>query len=167
MARLTGVDFGRTHRWLGGRAALAARTLAAAWHDPRCGEQALVERTAAFLRLAGASRPGPTPPWLGEAQRSIASDRPPTTAQLARRMRMHPAWLARAYREAVGEGIHETLRRRRVERATMMLRRTDLPLAEVALDCGFCDQGHMNRAFRALSRRTPLQVRLERGLLPA
>ena len=76
-----------------------------------------------------------------------------------------PAWLARAYRAWRGEGMAETARRRRVERATLALREGAEPLAEIAVACGFADQSHMNRAFRAVLGRTPLEVRREAPLL--
>jgi transcriptional regulator GlxA family with amidase domain len=52
-----------------------------------------------------------------------------------------------------------------VERAALMLRGSDAPLAQVALECGFCDQSHMNRVFGAVLGRTPLEVRREADLL--
>jgi transcriptional regulator GlxA family with amidase domain len=78
---------------------------------------------------------------------------------------LHPAWLARAYRAWRGEGLADTVRRRRVERGALLLRMSDTPLAEVAVACGFCDQSHMNRSFRAVLGRTPLDVRSEASLL--
>jgi AraC family transcriptional regulator len=57
--------------------------------------------------------------------------------------------------------MHETLRRRRVEQACKLLRRSTLALAEVAASTGFCDQSHMNRCFQAVLGRTPARVRME------
>jgi transcriptional regulator GlxA family with amidase domain len=64
----------------------------------------------------------------------------------------------------MGEGVGETRRRRRVEAASALLRSTRLPLAEVAVAAGFCDQRQMNRCFSAVLGRTPLRVRRERQL---
>jgi AraC family transcriptional regulator len=102
---------------------------------------------------------------------ALASDflsvaEPPSTLDLARRLDLHPAWLARAYRHFSGEGLAETARRHRVEQASALLRRTDLPLADIAHSAGFCDQSHMNRCFAAVLGRTPARVRTER-LQPA
>ena len=96
----------------------------------------------------------------------MSADEPIPTREIARRLDLHPAWLARAYRHFRGEGLGETARRHRVEQATALLRRTDLPLAEIAHDAGFCDQSHMNRCFAAVLGRTPAIVRTER-LQPA
>jgi transcriptional regulator GlxA family with amidase domain len=48
-----------------------------------------------------------------------------------------------------------------------MLRDSNEPIAEVAAAVGFCDQSHLNRALRALTGRTPVQVRDERDALRA
>ena len=44
-------------------------------------------------------------------------------------------------------------------RAKTLLRRTGIPLAEVAHRCGFADQSHMNRVFGARMGTTPGQYR--------
>jgi AraC family transcriptional regulator len=118
-----------------------------------------------FLALAASSLPPERPRWLESVQRALETDSAPETRRLARRLGLNPAWLARAYKAAAGEGLHVTARRRRVERALRLLRTTDLPSAFVAVDAGFCDQSHMHRAFRAMVGRTPLQVRAERDRL--
>ncbi len=46
-----------------------------------------------------------------------------------------------------------------------LLREDASTLADVAAASGFCDQSHMNRAFRAVLGRTPVQVRGEAALL--
>ena len=46
-----------------------------------------------------------------------------------------------------------------VEAAVILLESTDLHLAEIAADAGFCDQSHMNRAFRRFLGRTPAVAR--------
>jgi len=67
----------------------------------------------------------------------IARPEPANTDTIAQSLDFNPAWLARAYRAAIGEGIQESLRRKRVERATALLRGTDLAPAEIALAAGF------------------------------
>jgi len=36
---------------------------------------------------------------------------------------------------------------------------SDLPIAGIALDCGFCHQGHLTRAFRKFCGTTPAAYR--------
>lgn len=51
---------------------------------------------------------------------------------------------------------------RRIQAAIALLH-GDEPLARVAIDCGFCDQSHFNRAFRKLTGETPAQFRRRLG----
>lgn len=164
--RLHGFDLklDRSRVWRGGPVALGARRLERAIRSGATSDADLAYATANFLDLALRSEAPPHFRWLATVERDLADLRP--TADIARRQDLHPAWLARAYRAATGEGLHETARRRRVERACGLLRRTGGPLAEIALAAGFCDQSHMNRAFRAMIGRTPLQVRAERSFSP-
>ena len=101
---------------------------------------------------------------MASVREQLAADPALTSIELAARLDLHPGWLAQAYRAATGEGIRETVQRRRVERATSLLRNSAVQLADVAADCGFCDQSHMNRIVRRLLGRTPAEVRAE-GLL--
>lgn len=105
----------------------------------------------------------PRPVWADDAEAWLMHEE--RTGLIANTLDRHPAWLARAYRAWRGEGLMETLRRRRVERATLQLRESAVGLAEIAAECGFCDQSHMNRVFRAVLGRTPLEVRREAALL--
>lgn len=155
----------RSRCWSGGRVAAKARGLAAEWNDALASEAQLQAATAAFIRAALTSDEKPEPGWFGLVEAELDQPEPLSTSALATRLKLHPAWLARAYRTTRGEGLPEALRRRRVERATGMLRTTDLAPVEIALAAGFCDQSHMNRGFRALLGRTPLTVRAERERL--
>ena len=60
----------------------------------------------------------------------------------------------RAFKAAYGLTPHAYLLNLRVDRARARLRRGQ-SLAEVALDCGFCDQSHLPRAFSRLVGLTP------------
>ena len=156
----------RSRCWTGGRVAEAARALAARWVSGEEEEEpALAQATSHFLALAAADVPAARPEWLPSVMHALSAEAPPSTAAMADRLNLHPAWLARAYRSAVGEGIGDTLRRKRVEQAARLLRTSELPTAMVAQEAGFCDQSHMNRSFRALLGRTPCSIREERHLL--
>ncbi|MFP3943857.1 MAG: helix-turn-helix domain-containing protein [Alphaproteobacteria bacterium] len=157
----SGLSLDRPRFWLGGRAGIAARSLAAVWTRPRTSESAAAQATARFLEFALAQAQPRRPEWLDGVLRVLDEDEPPSTNALARRFDLHPAWLARAYRNFTGEGLRDTIRRKRTQRAAALLRDTDLPLADIAAASGFCDQSHMNRTFGALAGRTPLQVRAE------
>jgi AraC family transcriptional regulator len=153
--------------WTAGAIAACGRGLADAWLCPRQGEADLARLTADFIRNALSAGPEPAPPaWLGEVERALGNEGSNRSPAIAGRLDLHRAWVARAFRAARGEGLREAVRRKRVERALPLLRRTDLPLAEVAAEAGFCDQSHMNRAVRALTGRTPTEIRREGRPVP-
>jgi AraC family transcriptional regulator len=158
-----GARLERSRVWSGGKVGRASRRLATLLASATADEATLGRATAQFLEQALADEPAPAPRWIHDARHWVSHGRT-STAELARRLDLHPAYVAQAYRAAAGEGISESLRRRRVETASGLLRRTHLPLAEIAIAAGFCDQSHMNRCFSAVLGRTPLRVRQERLL---
>lgn len=143
----------------GGRIGIAARQLAAMWMNEGVSEAELAAATASFMVQVRGAEPVRQPSWLGQVVRLLESEPSIGTNRLAERVGLNSAWLARAYRHAVGEGLADTVRRRRVERALRKVRTTDASLAEIALASGFCDQAHMNRCFAATLGQTPLAVR--------
>ncbi len=56
---------------------------------------------------------------------------------------------ARAFRISTGVPPHRWLLQHRVERAKDLLRNSTMPLADVAVACGFADQSHFTRVFAA------------------
>ncbi|MCG5239780.1 AraC family transcriptional regulator [Azospirillum doebereinerae] len=73
---------------------------------------------------------------------------PVELADLAEAVGLSRFHLLRVFRAAVGTTPHGYLTDRRVGRAKEMLG-GPLPLAEIAAACGFCDQAHLNRVFKA------------------
>ena len=150
----------RSQLWAGGGVARAARALVRGVVGP-CTEAAIGTATTAFLHMAFRTEDQPAPPWLAGINQAMTHNPAISTRQLARMLDLNADYLARAYRFAAGEGIYESARRRRVEQAAALLRRSDRKLVDIALASGFCDQSHMNRCFRAVLGRTPLAVRDE------
>jgi AraC-like DNA-binding protein len=62
---------------------------------------------------------------------------------------------ARAFRYSTGVPPHRWLLKHRVERATELMNDRALPLADIAISCGFADQSHFTRVFTALVGVTP------------
>ena len=159
-----GAKVDRTFYWTGGKAGALARRLARAWIADDWSEAMLAGYTVRCLRQAAVQEAPSKPRWMEHIDAAMAVPAPLRVGDIARKLDLHPAWLNHAYRAAMGEGLNEALRRRRVELAIRSLRRSDAPLADIALQAGFCDQSHMNRTFRAFLGRTPLDVR--RNVLP-
>jgi transcriptional regulator GlxA family with amidase domain len=70
--------------------------------------------------------------------------------------------LERRFRRALGFAPAEIFRRIRLDYAAFLLERTDLPVLEIAIDCGFVDSAHMARDFKACFNVTPTRYRLEK-----
>ena len=147
--------------WAGGAVAPAARALGALWSSGDISEAKLAEATGRFLEFAAQAPEVRRPRWLPAVLRHLQTDPSVQAKDLARSLDLNPAWLAQAYRAAMGEGLRQTSARLKVEAASALLRTSDAPAAEIALDAGFCDQSHMIRAFRSVLGRTPSQVRSE------
>lgn len=63
--------------------------------------------------------------------------------------------LAREFRTHVGVPPHRYLIKLRVDKARDLLETSDLPIAEIAFECGFTHQEHLTRHFRRLCKSTP------------
>jgi len=61
---------------------------------------------------------------------------------------------AHAFKVSVGMAPHKWLLHRRVERAKHLLTRP-VSLTDIALECGFADQSHSTRVFRAATGQSP------------
>ncbi|WP_149535442.1 helix-turn-helix transcriptional regulator [Siccirubricoccus phaeus] len=61
--------------------------------------------------------------------------------------RLSRSHFIRAFRQTTGQTPYQWLLAQRVERARQLLRDPRMPLAEVAVACGFADQSHFTRIF--------------------
>jgi AraC family transcriptional regulator len=112
--------------------------------------------------LAGRSRFPPQAGRWEERARSLLRERfrePVTPREVADEIGVHPAHLARLFRVRYGESLGEFVRRLRLQWAAEQLATTDLSLAPLAVEAGFCDQSHFTRAFKRLYGVTPARFR--------
>jgi AraC family transcriptional regulator len=80
---------------------------------------------------------------------------------LAAKAGLSAATLAREFRRAMRESVHQYVLRRRVENAAALLAATEEPIADIALASGFSSQAHLTSAFRRFSATTPGVYRRE------
>ncbi len=66
---------------------------------------------------------------------------------LAQAAGLSPNHFLRVFKLATGETPYHYLRTRRLERARTLLAENTMPLAELALECGFANQAHFTAAF--------------------
>jgi AraC family transcriptional regulator len=74
---------------------------------------------------------------------------------LARATELSPYHFARLFKRSTGLAPHQYLIRRRVERARELLVTSSLPISEVAIQSGFCDQSHLTTHFKRVYGVTP------------
>src|SRR3954453_17112663 len=69
------------------------------------------------------------------------------------------AHFARSFKHAFGVPPHRYLLTRRIERATALLRDTDLSITAIAFQTGWASLGTFGRTFRDITGETPSAVR--------
>ena len=65
------------------------------------------------------------------------------------------AHFSRSFRGTFGYSPHAFVIRRRVELAAKYMLQTEMSLSDIALGCGFVDQAHLCKHFRAITGETP------------
>ncbi|MEI6034418.1 MAG: AraC family transcriptional regulator [Verrucomicrobiae bacterium] len=87
------------------------------------------------------------------------SDGPLTRSEVARKAGASPSHLAALLQERTGRSFTDLVREARIDRACELLRTTELSLAAIAADCGFCDQSYFTHVFQKLKKAAPKQYR--------
>lgn len=82
-----------------------------------------------------------------------------TRDEVARHAGASPGHLSQLLKERTGHSFVELLRDLRIEKAGQRLANTDDSLAEIAMDCGFCDQSYFTRVFHEARGLTPREYR--------
>jgi AraC family transcriptional regulator len=74
---------------------------------------------------------------------------------IARECGLSPSHFTRAFAISVGRPPHQWLLDQRVDMARQLLRESALPLADIAVQCGFADQSHFTRVFSGRTGLSP------------
>ena len=80
--------------------------------------------------------------------------------RLAELSAVSPAHFARGFKQAFGLPPHRYLLTRRIERAAALLRDTDAPVIDIALQTGWRSIGTFGRIFRDITGESPGECRL-------
>ncbi|HPU16566.1 MAG TPA: AMP-binding protein, partial [Polymorphobacter sp.] len=91
-------------------------------------------------------------------------DRPLSIADLSAMVGTSPLRFLREFTRLTGMTPHAWITETRLQAARAMMRGLDLPLTQIALDCGFNHQSHMGHVFRQHLGLTPGQYRQHHGL---
>ena len=69
--------------------------------------------------------------------------------------RAAPSHFSRAFKATFGTKVLDYIHRCRIERAQQLMLVSKQPLSQIALACGFADQSHYCRVFRAVVGLSP------------
>jgi len=126
-------------------------------------EQHLVELMAAvFLRACNPGEPvRPPAQRIEQLKTLLAADLADdlTLEHLAVQLGANPCTLIRQFKEATGITPHAYRTNCRIDQARQFLRQ-GRDIGETALVCGFCDQSHFHRHFKALTTVTPREYQV-------
>jgi len=130
------------------------------WKEPLLGPEGRIVGLAGITRDVPASPPGE----LAALARVLDHvrghlDEKLRLADLARRAGLSVFQLDRRVRELFGISAGQYVTRARIEQACGLLRQTQRPIGEIALDCGYADQAAFTRQFRKSVGLTPKSYR--------
>lgn len=78
-----------------------------------------------------------------------------TLEDLAKSVDIHPVHLSRDFPKYFHCTLGEYIRKLRVEKSLNLLSNKAISLTEIAYECGFADQSHLNRCFKNMMHTTP------------
>ncbi|NJO43692.1 MAG: helix-turn-helix transcriptional regulator [Cyanobacteria bacterium CRU_2_1] len=65
------------------------------------------------------------------------------------------------FKQSIGVAPYQYVLQQRVERAKQLLKDEKRAIVDIALECGFANQTHLNKHFRKLTGMTPKSYRTE------
>ncbi|CAN5232821.1 N/A [soil metagenome] len=101
------------------------------------------------------------PPWVVQIK-ALLHDQQHTNFDLnylSGVLGVHPVTISKWFPHYFNVTLSEYLRLIKLEKATLMLKNTRLSLTEIAYTCGFADQGHFTRTFKATTGFLPKAFR--------
>jgi AraC family transcriptional regulator len=134
----------------------------------RRAAKSCIRRAAALLGIdlspgenaaaGGLSLPGGLAPWQAKCVKSYIDgklDLSIRAADLAGVVELSKGHFCRVFRKTFGESPHSYIMKRRILRAQELMLTSRLPLSQVAVECGLCDQAHLTRLFRRIVGTSP------------
>ncbi|MDJ0591942.1 MAG: AraC family transcriptional regulator [Pleurocapsa sp. MO_226.B13] len=87
-------------------------------------------------------------------------DRELKLSEIAKEINMSQYYFCRLFRKSMGISPYQYIIQQRVEKAKRLLRANyNLSIADIALECGFSHQSHLNKYFRQYTQSTPNDYR--------
>ncbi|MFB5761486.1 helix-turn-helix transcriptional regulator [Paenibacillus medicaginis] len=86
-------------------------------------------------------------------------DRPIQIKQVAEAVNLHPGYVQRIFKQKIGQSMMAYLTGFRMEKAKMLLRETDIPVAEIADYVGVHSRPYLHKLFKSATGMTPSDYR--------
>jgi AraC-like DNA-binding protein len=102
-----------------------------------------------------------SPGWVTKI-RDLLNDMPTedwTLTALAKALEIHPVHLSRGFPKYFGVNLGDYIRSIKVQKALSLLATKSLSLTDITYACGFADQSHFIRCFKAVNHLNPAQYR--------
>jgi AraC family transcriptional regulator len=160
-------------------ASLLATATAALDTDPRAAKSC-IQRAAALLGIdlnpggdgvaERSCRHAGLAAWQAKRLSSYIEDKLDSSIRatdLADVLQLSTSHFFRAFRQTFGEPPLRYIMQRRIRRAQELMLASRLPLSQVALECGMCDQAHFCRVFRRIVGINPNAWRRQSPVGPA
>lgn len=83
----------------------------------------------------------------------------PKMSEVAQMLHLCDSYFCRLFKKCVGMGYKEYLKKQKLEYGYTLIKSTELPLTEIASNCGYESQSHFNREFKKFFNVTPSSLR--------
>lgn len=124
------------------------------------GVDALLAQILGMLGKLREERDAARPAWVRRVGEMLQDGREEwTLVQMAREVNVHPVHLSREFPKHFHTNLGDYLRMVKVQRSMALLPDWRRSLTDIALECGFADQSHYIRSFKAYQQITPLDYR--------
>lgn len=118
-----------------------------------------------LMRLITSDEKGTNPlrqPWLGKLVQILDNEieQNHSLKNLSERVFVHPNYMSRVFKNHFGVTIGQYQMDKKIKAATQKLFIEKNSIAQIALDCGFFDESHFIKTFKACHKITPHQFRM-------
>lgn len=132
------------------------------WQETKINDScSLPSIQATVLQLLTTAAGGSTPPWVSQLRALLHDCWNDTFSlqQLADTLQVHPVTISKHFPRYFSCTLGEYMRKVKIDRSLALVRQPDRPLTGIAYECGFSDQSHFTRTFKACTGLLPGQYR--------
>jgi len=100
------------------------------------------------------------PPWINSLKEILHEDHENLSLQyLSNQLGVHPSHLSRAVPKYLSTTLGDYIRQQKIKKAVNLIIDSNQSFLDIAFNCGFSDQSHFIRTFRAYMGVTPNQYK--------